>query len=72
MQVVSVLVLNLVFFSNSLAMKQIFFCIYFLMMIKIVNAQNSIGIFENQFNVGDTKNGSATYNAQTQEYTIEG
>ncbi len=53
-------------------MKQLFFPIYFLMMINIVNAQNSIGIFENQFKVGNTKQGNATYNAQTQEYTIEG
>ncbi len=53
-------------------MKQLFFSIYFLMMINSINAQNSIGIFENQFKIGNTKQGSATYNVQTQEYTIEG
>ena len=35
-------------------------------------AQNSIGIFENQFTIGDTRQGSAGYDAQEQEYTIEG
>ncbi|HEY2725574.1 MAG TPA: biopolymer transporter TolR [Parafilimonas sp.] len=37
-----------------------------------MNAQNSIGIFQNQFDIGNTQAGSAVYNAQTQEYTIEG
>ncbi len=35
-------------------------------------SQNSIGVFENQFTIGDSKKGSAVYNAQEQEYTIEG
>ncbi len=41
-------------------------------MTTFTNAQNSIGIFQNQFDIGNTQTGSATYNAQTQEYTIEG
>lgn len=36
------------------------------------NAQNSIGVFQHQFDIGNTQPGSATYNVQTQEYTIEG
>ncbi len=35
-------------------------------------SQNSIGVFENQFTIGESKKGSASYNAQEQEYTIEG
>ena len=48
----------------------LFFC--FLIMIHESNAQNSIGVFEKQFTIGDTKQGSAAYDAQTQEYTIQG
>ncbi len=44
-----------------------------LLMITIhAAAQNSIGIFENQFTIGDARQGSAVYDAQEQEYTIEG
>lgn len=42
------------------------------MMIHETNAQNSIGVFEKQFTIGDTRQGSAVYSAQTQEYTLEG
>lgn len=48
--------------------------IFILLLMSTINAaaQNTIGIFENQFAIGDTKQGSAVYNAQDQEYTIEG
>lgn len=48
--------------------------IFILLLVSTINAaaQNTIGIFENQFAIGDTKQGSAVYNAQDQEYTIEG
>ena len=35
-------------------------------------AQKSIGIFQQQTDIGNTKPGSAVYNTQTQEYTVEG
>lgn len=38
----------------------------------MTNAQNSIGIFQSQVDVGNTLPGSASYNAASQEYTIEG
>jgi hypothetical protein len=35
-------------------------------------AQRDIGIFQKQTEIGDTKQGSSKYNAQTQHYTLEG
>ncbi|SFP62108.1 TolB family protein [Parafilimonas terrae] len=48
--------------------------VFILLIMITINAaaQNAIGVFENQFAIGDTKQGSAVYNAQEQEYTIEG
>jgi Tol biopolymer transport system component len=54
------------------AMKKYSFLFYLVLMTTVVNAQTSIGIFQNQFDVGNTPTGSASYNGQTQEYTIEG
>ncbi len=53
-------------------MKKIFNLICFLMILINAHAQNSVGIFTNQFAVGNTKQGSATYNPQMQEYTVNG
>ena len=53
-------------------MKKYAFLFYLLMMISFANAQNSIGIFQQQTDIGNVQAGSATYNAQTQEYTVEG
>ncbi|MEP6466285.1 MAG: biopolymer transporter TolR, partial [Parafilimonas sp.] len=41
-------------------------------MATFLNAQSAIGIFQHQFDIGNTQQGSAIYNAQTQEYTVEG
>jgi len=53
-------------------MKKILFIFSSLIFMTLLNAQNTIGIFQEQVDVGNTKQGSARYNAQTQEYTIEG
>jgi Tol biopolymer transport system component len=53
-------------------MKYFFIIFYLLMIANTTNAQNSIGIFQNQFDIGNTKTGSAAYNAQEQEYTLAG
>ncbi|MBV9962843.1 MAG: PD40 domain-containing protein [Parafilimonas sp.] len=53
-------------------MKKICLLFSLITSVTFVHAQNSIGIFSNQFDVGNTQTGSAAYNAQTQEYTIEG
>jgi Tol biopolymer transport system component len=53
-------------------MKKYTFLFSLLLLSMMLNAQNSIGIFQHQFDVGNTQTGSATYNAQTQEYTLEG
>jgi TolB protein len=53
-------------------MKKCYLLFYFITIATLMNAQNAIGIFKNQFDVGNTQTGSAMYNAQTQEYTVEG
>jgi Tol biopolymer transport system component len=53
-------------------MKKYIFLFCLLLITAMLNAQTSIGIFQHQFDVGNTQTGSATYNAQTQEYTLEG
>ena len=53
-------------------MKKYAFLFYLLMMTSFTNAQNSIGIFQQQTDIGNTQAGSASYDAQTQEYTVEG
>src|SRR5882724_1618781 len=53
-------------------MKKYYFFFCFIIMTTFIKAQNSIGIFENQFDIGKTLQGSATYNPQMQEYTLEG
>ena len=45
----------------------------FLLTIGITNAQNPVGIFSDHGDVGNPKNkGGATYNEQTQTYSIKG
>ena len=53
-------------------MKKISILICLIISATFMSAQTSIGIFQNQFDVGNTPAGSAKYNDQTQEYTIEG
>jgi Tol biopolymer transport system component len=53
-------------------MKKIVFLAVSLIFVTTLGAQNSIGIFQGHVDVGKTKQGSATYNQQMQEYTLEG
>ena len=53
-------------------MKKFLLLFCFTLITICMYAQNSIGIFQNQFDIGNTQQGSATYNSQMQEYTVEG
>ena len=53
-------------------MKKYLLVITSLIFTTCVIAQQEIGIFQKQTEVGDTKHGSSNYNAQTQHYTLEG
>jgi hypothetical protein len=53
-------------------MKKVILIFFLWVVIDSTNAQDAIGIFEKQVDVGNTKAGAATYSAQNQAYTIEG
>src|SRR4051812_41586304 len=53
-------------------MKKITVFISTLFIMSNIKSQKAIGVFQNQITIGNAKQGSAAYNTQTQEYTIEG
>ncbi len=57
---------------NRVTLKSYVLPIIFLLTGININAQNPIGIFEKQFTVGETKQGSVIYDSQAQQYTVEG
>jgi len=53
-------------------MKKVILIFSLWVVIRSINAQDAIGIFEKQVDIGNTKAGTASYSTQNQDYTIEG
>ena len=70
--ITTIVEIALPFFPNNRTMKKVLFIFSLMTIAVILHAQNTIGIFDAQADVGNTRKGSATYNVQTQEYRVEG